>query len=233
MHRFKQYERYSKSDINSWPKNTKRCKTCLKVTSLENFNKETNALFGYANHCRSCKNSTDRFFVRPTKEEIDSWGLENRKCVECNKIKSFNDFHKHSKCMWGVNTICKECRKTESKKQWENQKTNNLEKVILDRTKSRARKNQIEFNLTIKDIIIPKECPVFKVPFVYGDHDWTPSIDRINPNKGYIKGNVIIVSNKANIIKNNATFDEILKVGNFYSQTDDKIVDIGAVSSDN
>jgi hypothetical protein len=231
--RFKQYQRYCKDDINSWPKNTKRCKTCLNILLLKNFNKETHGILGHANHCKSCKNSTDRFFVRPTEDEINSWGLGNRKCVECNKIKPFKDFHRHKNCMWGVNTICKQCRKIKGKKDWENQKINNLEKIILNRAKSRANKNKIDFNLTIEDIVIPEKCPIFQKSFIYGHHDWAPSIDRIISKKGYIKGNIIIISNKANIIKNNATAEEILKVGNFYNEIDSYIIDHNAVSSDN
>ena len=44
----------------------------------------------------------------------------------------------------------------------------------------------------------------------------SPSIDKIIPEKGYVPGNVIIVSMKANMIKSFATPDEIIKVGKFY-----------------
>ncbi len=46
----------------------------------------------------------------------------------------------------------------------------------------------------------------------------SPSLDRIIPEKGYVKGNVIVVSNKANVIKNNATPEEIIAVGEFYKK---------------
>ena len=41
------------------------------------------------------------------------------------------------------------------------------------------------------------------------------SIDKIDPNKGYVIGNVAVISNKANIIKSNATADEIRKVADW------------------
>jgi len=36
----------------------------------------------------------------------------------------------------------------------------------------------------------------------------SPSLDRIKPNKGYVKGNVAWISNRANIIKHDTTFKE-------------------------
>ena len=38
------------------------------------------------------------------------------------------------------------------------------------------------------------------------------------PNKGYVKGNIIVVSMRANRIKTDATFDEIRKVADFYEK---------------
>jgi len=46
----------------------------------------------------------------------------------------------------------------------------------------------------------------------------SPSIDRVSPGKGYVKGNVIVVSQKANSIKSNATPHELERVAAFYRQ---------------
>ena len=50
------------------------------------------------------------------------------------------------------------------------------------------------------------------------DTNYSPSFDRIYPKKGYVKGNIVIVSNKANRIKTDATVDEIRKVADFYEK---------------
>ena len=49
-------------------------------------------------------------------------------------------------------------------------------------------------------------------------NDLTPSIDRIDPKKGYVKDNIIVVSMRANRIENDATVDEIRKVADFYEK---------------
>lgn len=152
-----------------------------------------------------------------TKEEIESWPDQHKKCRVCGRVKSFSEFHKNDngKQLFGIASDCKECRKEKSKQDWEKNK-NNIKKNIIHRASQRAKKNNILFNITEEDIEIPEICPVFNKPFVLGDKDWTYSIDRINPEIGYIPGNIIIVSNRANVIKNNATPEEIINVGTFY-----------------
>lgn len=61
----------------------------------------------------------------------------------------------------------------------------------------------------------------------YGDNinktkDNIPSVDRIIPSNGYVNGNIIIVSNRANRIKNDATLDELKKVYEYYREYLDK-----------
>ena len=82
----------------------------------------------------------------------------------------------------------------------------------------------IPYNLDIEYIksILPKDmlCPALGVKMIPGGGSTknSPSIDRIFPEKGYVKGNVVIVSFEANAIKFTATPDEIIKVGKFYKK---------------
>jgi hypothetical protein len=79
----------------------------------------------------------------------------------------------------------------------------NPERSILYITRGRAKKKSLEFNLSIEDIKIPEVCPVFKTQLIYGSKNRynCPSIDRINNDRGYIKGNVAIISRRANEVK--------------------------------
>jgi hypothetical protein len=93
------------------------------------------------------------------------------------------------------------------------------EKAILISIKSRAKKTNVEFSLTEEDISIPELCPILKIPIKKqytnkgktGPRRNSPSVDRIDNTKGYIKGNVHVISNQANIMKSSATPQELLQ----------------------
>jgi hypothetical protein len=91
----------------------------------------------------------------------------------------------------------------------------NIKTKIIKSVKERCRQNNIEFNITREDIILNKYCPYLGVKLNYPNtFDYDPnnhSIDRINPNLGYVKGNIEIISMKANTIKNNASTEELIK----------------------
>jgi hypothetical protein len=93
---------------------------------------------------------------------------------------------------------------------------------LLRSARKRARKKGLDLSITLDDILIPTHCPVLGIPLVPSPPgirsacDNSPTIDRIDSTKGYVSGNVIIVSWKANRIKTNATPDELIKVARFY-----------------
>lgn len=77
--------------------------------------------------------------------------------------------------------------------------------------KHRAKRDGIPFDLTMEDFEIPTHCPVFGFPLVHGrggmgrNRPDSPTLDKIIPALGYIKGNVAVISNKANRMKNDGT----------------------------
>ena len=91
--------------------------------------------------------------------------------------------------------------------------------VMWEGAKRRARKKGIPFNISVEDIIIPETCPVFGFPLTRGNDTplyTSPSLDRIIPEKGYVKGNIVVISHKANKRKSNATIAELIKLADFY-----------------
>ena len=77
-------------------------------------------------------------------------------------------------------------------------------------TKSRANKEGIAFDIEISDIVIPEFCPLLGIRLIQGGGWATPSLDKLIPSKGYVKGNILVMSKRANTIKNNATIDELM-----------------------
>lgn len=84
-----------------------------------------------------------------------------------------------------------------------------LKHQLYRSAKKRALAKGLEFNIELKDIHIPKKCPILKVPLICSTR-YSPSIDRIYPDKGYVKGNIAIISVLANSMKANATPQELL-----------------------
>jgi hypothetical protein len=86
--------------------------------------------------------------------------------------------------------------------------------------RERAIEKGIVFKLkSYKDLPeVPEYCPVLNIPLHVGDKVCTnnsPSLDRIDNSKGYIKGNIQIISLKANQMKNNATLGDVEKLYNY------------------
>lgn len=93
--------------------------------------------------------------------------------------------------------------------------------VIYSNAIQRSRRSGIEFTIKHEDVVIPDFCPVFGIKLQReGKDTWrnAPSIDRIDNTKGYTKENIVIVSRRANILKKDATFDELEMLANYYSQ---------------
>jgi len=78
---------------------------------------------------------------------------------------------------------------------------------LFHNAKSRSRKYSLPFDITMADIVIPEVCPVLGIPIEAtvrgrrGFHPNSPSIDRIIPELGYVRGNVMVISNLANTLK--------------------------------
>lgn len=93
----------------------------------------------------------------------------------------------------------------------------NPERFLLYSVQQRAKQKSIPCTLTLDDIVIPKYCPVLdielRVNYDGGQAtDNSPSVDRMRPELGYVKGNIFIISKRANTIKSFGTIAEHQKV---------------------
>lgn len=78
--------------------------------------------------------------------------------------------------------------------------------------KASANQRNLPFNIEPADILIPTVCPLLGIPLYVGKKKHcpnSPSLDKIIPAKGYVKGNIQVVSYRANVIKQDASLEEL------------------------
>ncbi len=139
------------------------------------------------------------------------------KCSVCNIEKEDIEFNRiKDKC-----DSCCNCLEYEREKirmqDPKNGENYYLRKVTLRKAKSRSKKKNLEFNLTLADLISIKNntCPILGCEILYKsgiDHKLSASLDRIDPTKGYIISNVKIVSHEGNTLKNRNNFHSAVKM---------------------
>lgn len=143
------------------------------------------------------------FCVTCSKEMVVPNNSGRKYCKECNlerQRQRARDQYKN-----GPN----EARTRATQKQLRKYKEDSVYRLFV-RSRGRASVEGREFNLELSDIIIPSVCPVLGTPFQYKTY-YTASLDRIDSSKGYIKGNVQVMSHKANAMKNSASQQELIK----------------------
>ena len=92
---------------------------------------------------------------------------------------------------------------------------------MIQEARTRAAKKGMAFDITCADIDFPILCPVLGIPMVRSGlprADTAPSLDRIDTTKGYVRGNVVVISWRANRIKSDATLDELEAIVRFCRQ---------------
>ncbi|ATS93365.1 endonuclease [Ralstonia phage DU_RP_I] len=108
--------------------------------------------------------------------------------------------------------VCKVCQGAASEASRKKTYADNLPKTMVRNARSRARVLGVPFALSEGDITIPTHCPVLGIPLFHSTGHFTgnsPSLDRLIPEKGYVPGNVAVISQKANFIKSNASVEEV------------------------
>lgn len=119
--------------------------------------------------------------------------------------------------------ICRSCAMEKSKRNYRTHKSSSVEryrknpiKKILSNLKTRSKSGGYPFDLDEDDIIIPDFCPVLGIPIIPNSNsDNSPSVDKFISTLGYVKGNVFVISKRANRIKCDANIEEIEKLLNW------------------
>jgi hypothetical protein len=146
-----------------------------------------------------------------------------KKCVKCSLIKDEKDFYRPNRSL-----VCKEChlentrnykrkkrenleyRKEESKKQKE-RRVRLWQNTLLNDCKHRKHEIDIDINY-INDLYYKQKgkCYWFGINLIPSEdkkHPQQPSLDRLDNNLGYIKGNVVLSCYSANIGRNETPYN--------------------------
>lgn len=103
-----------------------------------------------------------------------------------------------------------------SKTEWNNK---NIANYLVSNARRRAKNKGVECTIEPDDLKpLPTHCPILGIPLRknQGSFKWDSySIDRVDPSKGYIPGNVRIISWRANQIKGELSFEQIEKLYNY------------------
>ncbi len=176
-------------------------KTCI-VCKIE---KNRNEFEGRRNTCKSCRKLYYKGHREKHKDERNAYNREYRKNNPEIIQENWDSYYARNK----------EKLKAKQKIKYRE----NPIRHILYAAKQRAEKFGYPFEVTENDLTLPEVCPVLGIPLKIGGRKYdSPSIDKIIPELGYVKGNVAIVSLRANQMKGTATLAELKKLVKFLEE---------------
>jgi hypothetical protein len=165
-----------------------KCSMCNKFKPVTDFSKSKTIKRGYDYRCKECNRERAMKYHEDNKIRILAKWKKRRIKLTCEERAIIDDKNRK----WYEQTI---------------------KQRILYRAKDRAKKSNIPFNITEDDIVLPELCPLLNIPFEYGSAKskwYTYSLDRIYPEKGYVKGNVQVITYLANTMKSSASKEELI-----------------------
>ena len=143
---------------------------------------------------------------------METRGMPSTKiCNHCQISKPVEDFHKSEGYSLGRHSTCKVCRKEHARRRY----VENTFRSLHRTKKAECKKKGWEYNLTEDYLreLWTGICPITNVEITIGnkvgEHSKSAWLDRLQPDKGYVQGNVEFISGRMNRIKYNATREEL------------------------
>lgn len=138
-------------------------------------------------------------------------------CGVCQQEKSIVEFHKAPNHVDGRFRLCKMCQHKRGRAYARNRHLDHRFR-LFEGSKVRAKNSNMAHSITLTDIDSPTHCKYLGVEIDYtppskrgGTRKWNgPSLDRIDNNLGYIPGNIQIISELANRMKQEASIEQLV-----------------------
>lgn len=189
---------------------TKRCPMCGEHKTVDHYYRIGRYLSPY---CRECKKRYAR------EKKLEASMQEARTCKKCERSGLTNvDFYPSNP------EACKKCYRAQVKVtrarsradrksgRLRDKHTDDPRFYMLRGAKQRAKEHGWAFDIELGDVYIPESCPVLGIRLQVNAgkaRDDSPSLDRIDHRLGYVRGNVRVISYRANLLKNNASVQEL------------------------
>ena len=161
-------------------------------------------------------------------KRISKWKKKNRDKLNVYQ-KAYREKNKAKKSEYDslYQKTHKAQRKKTSRKYNKKKRKNDLVYYLLKQAKQRSKDYNLAFSIDREDIVIPEYCPVLGIKLFFGNKtvkNNSPTVDKIIPALGYVKGNVRVISYRANHLKNNATLDEAEKIYLYIKRETERIL---------
>lgn len=139
--------------------------------------------------------------------------LKFKKCTKCLRGLPLGRFPKDAKYAGGYKSWCKKCISDYQYDRLKERFKVDCRLRLLTSSKNNAKNKGLVHSIQKEDIVLVPTCIYLGVPIDYsgeGRTQYSASIDRIDSTKGYIKGNVQVISDLANRMKQNATPEQLI-----------------------
>ena len=139
--------------------------------------------------------------------------MNSKKCNRCSLELEITEFIRK---YGGYGNVCINCQSNVNEVRKSVKARNTADRFLnqaLSTIKLRSKKNGIEFDISLQDLVVPLKCPYLNITLTSivgkGTVLSNMTIDMINKDKGYVKGNVQVISNLASKMKSVATQEEL------------------------
>lgn len=190
----------------------KICTKCKLEKEFSNFYKDKKGKNGLQSKCKLCVD-TQKITYRQTHKVERSIYEKNQNLINpewrTKRAKRNKTYYENLKI---ENSEVLLNMRNRSKEFLRNLRKDNPAYFLLKSAKTRAKKQNLAFNLELEDLIIPSHCPILEIELFKGISKTcnnSPSLDRIIPELGYIKGNVKVISHLANMMKSSADIQSL------------------------
>lgn len=183
---------------------SKVCTKCGVEKGLDEFYRDKRSRDGRYSSCKTCETEKHKI-ARRRRKRLHLEGklsiVSSKKCGACGETKQSSKFYKDLRQNDGLKSECKRCHLTRSKQcHAAARKTPRGRSVALVASaRTRAKRYGCHFDIHWTDIVSQIEvglCELSGLPFDMesdGRSPFSPSIDRIIPELGYVKGNTRVV----------------------------------------